>query len=87
MCVPPFFFCAAPQDASLIEAVQIYGRDWTKCAAHVGRGVTNRQCCMRYTRHVDPEVAAMKGKGPWTEEEVQYGGVGLAAASDDSRRS
>ena len=48
-----------------------FGRDWKRVAEYVGRGVTNDQCFSRWKRHVNPEVAALKGKGAWTEEEVR----------------
>ena len=35
------------KDKRLLEAMEMYGKDWVKIAAHVGDGVTNRQVmCM-----------------------------------------
>jgi hypothetical protein len=33
------------KDKRLLEAMEMYGKDWVKIAAHVGDGVTNRQVC------------------------------------------
>lgn len=52
------------EDAILIEKRQMYGRKWSKIAAHLP-GRQGKQCRERFVNHLDPELK----KGEWTDDE------------------
>ncbi|KAJ1440165.1 hypothetical protein B484DRAFT_476757 [Ochromonadaceae sp. CCMP2298] len=60
-------------DARLLEGVEKFGfgyGQWVSVAAHVGGGVSNRQCLKRYTTKADPALQELYN-GPWTDEEFE----------------
>lgn len=54
------------EDHRLREAVEKYGRDWTKAADHVGSGRTNRGCRQRWLLRLQGSV----NKAPFTSSET-----------------
>lgn len=61
------------RDALLVEAVQLYGKDWNKISGHVGEGANSDRCWQRWNRYLRPEAMICKTDA-WTTEEVQYRG-------------
>mmetsp|Transcript_24605 Transcript_24605/g.53213 ORF Transcript_24605/g.53213 Transcript_24605/m.53213 type:complete len:167 (-) Transcript_24605:34-534(-) len=57
-------------DARLLEAVEKFGRNWVRVAAHMDGGVNNHQCLNRYITNADPALQELN-RGPWTDEEFE----------------
>lgn len=58
------------RDALLVEAVELYGKDWSKICMHVGEGANSDRCWQRWNRYLKPDAMVCK-TDPWTTEEVR----------------
>ncbi|KAJ1394926.1 hypothetical protein B484DRAFT_407732 [Ochromonadaceae sp. CCMP2298] len=58
------------KDARLLEAVENFGRNWVRVAAHMDGGVNRHQCSKRYTTNADPALQELNN-GPWTDKEFE----------------
>ena len=58
------------QDEQLRQAVAVHGNCWAVVAASItATTVSGQQCQLRWSAHVNPEIACLK-KGNWEKEEV-----------------
>ncbi|KAJ1407506.1 hypothetical protein B484DRAFT_436477 [Ochromonadaceae sp. CCMP2298] len=62
-------------DVLLLEAVEMFGRDWVKAAAHVSRGsgctVDRRQCRHKKCTKLDPALQELNNMPLSDEESAQ----------------